>query len=93
MSEHNSDSFNLSNARVPLFQWISVVGMIVSMVFALSGRLANSDQTAVDLGKLQNDVAQMRQQMALREDVSDLTKQMRELEIEVAKLSDRLDRK
>lgn len=92
MSEHNSDSFNLSNARVPLFQWISVVGMIVSMVFALSGRLAASDRTAVDLGKLQSDVAQMRQQMALRDDVSDLTKQVRELEIEVAKLSDRLDR-
>ena len=93
MSDQNSDSFNLSNARVPLFQWISVVGMIVTMVFALSGRLASSDRTAVDLSKLQNDVSQMRQQMALREDVSDLTKQMRELEIEVAKLSDRIDRK
>lgn len=92
-SPSSSDSFNLANARVPVFQWISVVGMIVSMVFALSGRLASSDRTAVDLGKLQNDVAQMRQQMALREDVSDLTKQMRELEIEVAKLTDRLDRR
>ena len=39
------------------------------------------------------DRAEMRQQMALREDVSDLTKQVRELEIQVAKLSDRLERK
>jgi hypothetical protein len=94
MSEHQTtDTFNLANARVPLFQWISVVGMIVSIVFALSGRLATSDRTAVDLGKLQNDVAQMRQEMALREDVSDLTKQVRELEIQVAKLSDRIERK
>jgi hypothetical protein len=94
MSEHhNPDTFNLVNARVPLFQWISVVGMIVSIVFALSGHLTTSDRTAVDLGKLQNDVAEMRKQMALREDVSDLTKQTRELEIQVAKLSDRLDRK
>lgn len=93
MSEHQTtDTFNLANARVPLFQWISVVGMIVSIVFALSGRLATSDRTAVDLGKLQNDVAQMRQEMALREDVSDLTKQVRELEIQVAKLSDRIER-
>ena len=94
MSEHhNSESFNLSNARVPLFQWISVVGMIVSLVFALSGRLTTSDRTAVDLAKLQNDVTEMRKQMAMRDDVSDLTKQMRDLEIQVARLSDRLERK
>lgn len=90
---HNPESFNLSNARVPLFQWISVVGMIVSIVFALSGRLTASDRTAVDLGKLQSDVAEMRKQMAMRDDVTDLNKQMRELEIQVAKLSDRLERK
>jgi uncharacterized protein YlxW (UPF0749 family) len=93
MSEHNSDAFSLTNARVPLFQWISVVGMIVSIAFALSSRLTANDRTAVDLSKLQNDVTEMRKQMALREDVSDLTKQMRDLEIEVAKLSDRLERK
>lgn len=94
MSEHHTpEAFNLANARVPIFQWISVVGMIVSLVFALSSRLTMSDRTAVDLGKLQNDVTEMRKQMALREDVSDLTKQMRDLEIQVAKLSDRLERK
>ncbi|MBV9085780.1 MAG: hypothetical protein JOZ62_24155 [Acidobacteriaceae bacterium] len=90
---HNSDAFNLANARVPVFQWISVVGMIVSLVFALSSRLTVSDRTAVDLAKLQNDVTEMRKQMALRDDVSDLTKQMRDLEIQVARLSDRLERK
>ena len=94
MSEHHTpEAFNIANARVPLFQWISVVGMIVSIVFALSSRLTMSDRTAVDLAKLQNDVTEMRKQMALREDVSDLTKQMRDLEIQVAKLSDRLERK
>lgn len=67
--------------------------MIVSIAFALSSRLTANDRTAVDLSKLQNDVTEMRKQMALREDVSDLTKQMRDLEIEVAKLSDRLERK
>jgi hypothetical protein len=94
VSEHNNpESFNIANARVPLFQWISVVGMIVSLVFGLSSRLTMSDRTAVDLSKLQNDVTEMRKQMALREDVSDLTKQMRDLEIQVAKLSDRLERR
>ena len=67
--------------------------MIVSLVFALSNRLTISDRTAVDLAKLQNDVTEMRKQMALRDDVSDLTKQLRELEIQVAKMSDRLERK
>jgi hypothetical protein len=93
MSDHNSssDAFNLANARVPLFQWISVIGMIISLVFALSSRLTMSDRTAVDLAKLQNDVTEMRKQMALRDDVSDLAKQTRDLEIQVAKLTDRLD--
>ncbi len=94
MSEHHSspDTFNLANARVPIFQWISVVGMIVSIVFALSSRLTMSDRTAVDLGKLQNDVTEMRKQMALRDDVSDMSRQLRELEIQVAKMSDRMER-
>ena len=94
MSDHPTpEAFNLANARVPLFQWISIVGMIVSIVFALSGRLTVSDRTAVDLAKLQNDVSEMRKQMALRDDLSELSKQMRELEIQVAKMSDRLERK
>ena len=94
MSDHHNspDAFNLANARVPLFQWVSIVGMIVSIVFALSSRLTLSDRTAVDLAKLQNDVTEMRKQMALRDDVSDLSKQLRELEIQVAKMSDRLER-
>jgi hypothetical protein len=89
----NSDGFNLANARVPVFQWISIIGMIVSLVFALSSRLTMNDRTAVDLSKLQSDVTEMRKQMAMRDDVSDLTKQMRDLEIQVAKMSDRLERK
>jgi hypothetical protein len=89
----NSDGFNLANARVPVFQWISIVGMVVSVVFALSSRLTMNDRTAVDLAKLQSDVSEMRKQMAMRDDVSDLTKQMRDLEIQVAKMSDRLERK
>ncbi len=94
MSEHqNPDGFNLANARVPVFQWISVIGMIVSLVFALSSRLTMSDRTAIDLSKLQNDVTEMRKQMAMRDDVSDLTKQLRDLEIQVAKMSDRLERR
>jgi hypothetical protein len=96
VSEHHNnspDGFNLANARVPVFQWISVIGMIVSLVFALSSRLTMSDRTAVDLAKLQNDVTEMRKQMAMRDDVSDLTKQMRDLEIQVAKLTDRLEHK
>jgi ubiquinone biosynthesis protein UbiJ len=94
MSEHHSshEVFNLANARVPIFQWISIVGMIVSLAIALSSRLTSSDRTAVDLAKLQGDVTEMRKQMAGREDVSDLSKQVRELEIQVAKLTDRLER-
>jgi len=95
MSEHNSnqDGFNLANARVPLFQWMSLIGMIVSLVFALSSRLTTSDHTTLDLAKLQADVAEMRKQMALREDVTEMNKELRDLEIEVAKLSDRLEHK
>ncbi|MDQ2775652.1 MAG: hypothetical protein M3Y57_12160 [Acidobacteriota bacterium] len=52
-----------------------------------------SDRTAIDLSKLQNDVTEMRKQMAMRDDVSDLTKQLRDLEIQVAKMSDRLERR
>jgi uncharacterized protein YlxW (UPF0749 family) len=95
MSQHNNSEgpFNLANARVPFIQWISIVSMIVSVAFALSSRLTASDHTAVDVAKLQSDVAEMRKQMALRDDVMDMNKQLRELEIEVAKLSDRLDHK
>jgi hypothetical protein len=95
MSEHHNapEGFNLANARVPLFQWFSVIGMVVSLAFALSSRLTTSDRTALDLSKLQSDVADMRKQMALREDVADINKQLRDLEIEVAKLSDRLEHK
>jgi hypothetical protein len=95
MSEHHSPSdhqFDISNARVPVFQWISIVGMIVSLAIALSSRLTNSDRTAIDLAKLQSDVTEMRKQMADREDVSELTKQVRELEIQVAKFTDRFER-
>jgi TolA-binding protein len=94
MSQHNTEvPLNLSQARVPLLQWLSIVSVIVSVAFALSSRLTANDHTALDVAKLQSDVAEMRKQMALREDVLDMSKQLRELEIEVAKLSDRIDRK
>jgi TolA-binding protein len=94
MSQHTNTEapFNLS-ARVPFIQWLSIVSVIVSVAFALSSRLTSSDHTALDVAKLQSDVAEMRKQMALRDDVLDMNKQLRELEIEVAKLSDRIDHK
>ena len=90
---NNSDGFNLANARVPIFQWFSIIGMVVSLVFAVSSRLTTGDRTAIDLAKLQSDVTDMRKSMALRDDVAEMNRQLRELEIEVAKLSDRLEHK
>lgn len=79
------------SAKLPIAQWVSLTALIVTLAFNLSSRLTESDRTANDLAKLQADVAEMRKQMANREDLKELDQIVEHLEIQVATLSDRLE--
>ena len=69
-----------------------MTALIVTVAFNLSSRFSISDHTAVDVAKLQSDVAEMRKQMANRDDVKEIQKVVERLEIQVATLSDRMER-
>ncbi len=76
---------------MPFSQWISFTALVVTLAFNLSSRFSISDHTAIDVGKLQADVAEMRKQMANRDDVKEMQKVVERLEIQVATLSDRME--
>jgi hypothetical protein len=79
-------------AKLPVAQWISLTALVVTLAFNLSARFSASDRTANDLAKLQTDVAEMRKQMANRDDLKEMSQVVGRLEIQVATLSDRLER-
>jgi hypothetical protein len=80
-------------AKLPIAQWISLTAVGVTLAFNLSARFSASDRTANDLAKLQGDVAEMRKQMANRDDLKEMEQVVERLEIQVATLSDRLERR
>lgn len=91
-SQHPNDTLNLGGAaKIPFSQWISFTALVVTLAFNLSSRFSISDHTAVDVAKLQADVAEMRKQMANRDDVKEMQKVVERLEIQVATLSDRME--
>ena len=79
-------------AKLPIAQWVSITALVVTLAFNLSSRLSEGERTANDLAKLQSDVAEMRKQMANREDLKELEQVVGRLEIQVATLSYRLER-
>lgn len=94
MEEHlKNKSIDLGgSAKLPIAQWVSITALVVTLAFNLSSRFSESDRTANDLGRLQADVVEMRKQMANREDLKELGQVVGRLEIQVATLSDRLER-
>ena len=91
--QHDNDTLDIGGiAKIPITQWISMTALIVTVAFNLSSRFSISDHTAVDVAKLQSDVAEMRKQMANRDDVKEIQKVVERLEIQVATLSDRMER-
>ncbi len=69
-----------------------MTALIVTVAFNLSSRFSISDHTAVDVAKLQSDVAEVRKQMANRDDLKEIQQVVERLEIQVATLSDRMER-
>jgi len=92
-SQHDNDTLNFgAAAKIPITQWVSFTALIVTLAFNLSSRFSISDHTAADVAKLQADVSEMRKQVANRDDVREMQKVVERLEIQVATLSDRMER-
>ena len=70
-----------------------MTAVVVTLAFQLSARFSANDRVAVDLSKLQSDVAEMRKQMANRDDLKDMQKVVEQLEVQVATLGERMEKK